>query len=155
MLYRAYSNLLKKEDSNLLDFIFFHQQPLQRFEDYLKTKKIPFEHDTEFQASVEEAGYTISISDDYDLEMIEEIEAFYDEMMDLNEQLVSEEEGGNEIKNAGITVNLSNGSTVLADVDPNLIYKLSNALSPDEIMQLVSAITDAVEKPDQRPLCKR
>ncbi len=138
----------------MLDFIFFHKLPLQRFEAYLKSKDIPFEHDIEFQASVEESGFTISISDDYELEIIEEIEDFYDEMMDLNEQLVSEEDS-EEIKNAGITVNLSDGSTVLADVDPNLIYKLSSALSPAEIMQLVSAIADAVENPDKRPLCKR
>ncbi len=139
----------------MLDFIFFHEQPLQRFEDFLKARNIPFEHDTEFQASVEESGYTISISDDYDLDTIEEIEEFYDEMMDLNEQLVSDEEGSNEIKNAGITVNLADGTTVLADVDPNLIYKLSTALKPDEIMQLVNAIAEAVENPDKRPLCKR
>ncbi|MCU7939968.1 MAG: hypothetical protein KZQ64_10190 [gamma proteobacterium symbiont of Bathyaustriella thionipta] len=76
-------------------------------------------------------------------------------MMELNEALISAEEGGEEIKNAGITVNLSDGSTVLADVDPNLIYKLSEALNPQEILQLVNAIADAVENPDKRPLCKR
>ncbi len=139
----------------MLDFIFFHKQPLQRFEDFLKAKNIPYEHDTEFQASVEEAGFTISISDDYDLDTIEQIEDFYDEMMDLNAQLVSEQEGSNEIKNAGITVNLSDGSTVLADVDPDLIYKLSTTLTPEEILELVNAIANAVENPDQRPLCKR
>ena len=68
---------------------------------------------------------------------------------------MSDEEGSNEIKNAGITVNLADGTTVLADVDPNLIYKLSTALKPDEILQLVNAITEAVENPDKRPLCKR
>jgi hypothetical protein len=97
----------------------------------------------------------VSINDDYELNIIAEIEDFYDEMMIFNEALVSLEEGDDEIKNAGISVNLSNGETVLADVDPMLIYKLSSALTPDEIMSLVSAIADAVENPDQRPLCKR
>jgi len=44
---------------------------------------------------------------------------------------------------------------ILADVDANLIYKLSEALSPQEILELVNAIASAVENPDQRPLCKR
>ena len=100
-------------------------------------------------------GFTVSISDDCELDMIEKIEDYYDEMMDLNETLVSAEEGHAEIKNAGISVNLSDGSVVLADVNPNLIYKLSTALSPEEIMELVNAIADAVENPDTRPLCKR
>lgn len=70
----------------------------------------------------------MSISDEYDLSLIDKIELYYDEMMELNEQLISAAEGHTEIKNAGISVNLSNGDVVLADVNPNLIYKLSLAL---------------------------
>lgn len=128
---------------------------MQYFQSFLDSLKIPYKSNTEFQKSIEEAGFTVSISDDCELDMIEKIEDYYDEMMDLNETLVSAEEGHAEIKNAGISVNLSDGSVVLADVNPNLIYKLSTALSPEEIMELVNAIADAVENPDTRPLCKR
>lgn len=139
----------------MLEFIFFHQTPKKRFETFLDSLKVPYKSDTQFQESIEEAGFTVNISDHYELDIIDKIEDFYDEMMDLNEELVSEQEAGAEIKNAGISVNLSDGSVVLADVDPNLIYKLSGALTPAEIMELVSAIADAVENPDSRPLCKR
>lgn len=139
----------------MLDFIFFHETPMKKFQTYLDSEKIPYENDTEFQASIEETGFTVSISDEYELDVIDKVEKYYDEMMELNEALISTEEGEEEIKNAGITVNLSDGTTVLADVDPNLIYKLSEALKPQEILQLVNAIADAVENPDKRPLCKR
>lgn len=139
----------------MLDFIFFHETPMKKFQTYLDSEKIPYENDTEFQASIEETGFTVSISDEYELDVIDKVEEYYDEMMELNEALISTEEGEEEIKNAGITVNLSDGTTVLADVDPNLIYKLSEALKPQEILQLVNAIADAVENPDKRPLCKR
>lgn len=139
----------------MLDFIFFHETPMKKFQTYLDSEKIPYENDTEFQASIEETGFTVSISDEYELDVIDKVEQYYDEMMELNEALISTEEGEEEIKNAGITVNLSDGTTVLADVDPNLIYKLSEALKPQEILQLVNAIADAVENPDKRPLCKR
>ena len=128
---------------------------MKKFQTYLDSEKIPYENDTEFQASIEETGFTVSISDEYELDVIDKVEEYYDEMMELNEALISTEEGEEEIKNAGITVNLSDGTTVLADVDPNLIYKLSEALKPQEILQLVNAIADAVENPDKRPLCKR
>ena len=138
----------------MLDFIFFHQTPMKKFQVYLDSEKIPYKNDTEFQASIEETGFTVSISDEYELDIIDKVESYYDDMMELNEALVSAEEE-DEIKNAGITVNLSDGTTVLADVDPNLIYKLSEALNPQEILQLVNAIADAVENPDKRPICKR
>lgn len=141
----------------MLDFIFFHEIPVKKFQNFLKSEKIPYENDTVFQASVEETGFTISISDEYELDIIDKVEEYYDEMMDLNAELISVEEEKNEgeIENAGISVNLADGSTVLADVDPNLIYKLSEALTPKEILELINAIASAVENPDKRPLCKR
>ncbi len=139
----------------MLDFIFFHETPMKKFQTYLESENIPYKNDTEFQASVEETGFTISIGDDYELDIVEKIEDYYDEMMELNAELIADEEDENAIQTAGITVNLSDGTTVMADVDPNLIYKLSEALTPKEILELVNAIASAVEKPDQRPLCKR
>lgn len=141
----------------MLDFIFFHETPLKKFQGFLDGEEIAYENDTEFQASVEETGFTVSISDDYELDVIDKIEDYYDEMMDLNAQLISieAEENEGEIENAGISVNLADGSTVLADVDPNLIYKLSATLTPEEILELINAIASAVENPDNRPLCKR
>jgi hypothetical protein len=139
----------------VLDFIFFHQSPMKKFQTFLKILQIPSERATEYQKSIEETGYTVSISDEYELDIVEKIEDYYDQMMDLSEELVSDEEGSSEIKNAGISVNLSDGRVVLADVEPNLIYKLSSALTPEEIMTIVNAIADAVENPDSRALCQR
>lgn len=139
----------------MLDYIFFHQTPLKKFQGFLDGEKIPYKNDTEFQASVEETGFTISISDDYELDILDKVESYYDDMMELNAELVSAEENEDSIENAGISVNLADGTTVLADVDPNLIYKLSEALTPDEVLGLVNAIASAVENPDKRPLCKR
>ena len=139
----------------MLDFIFFHQKPMQNFQVFLDSIEIPYQSHTKFQESIEEDGYSIEINESYDLELLQKIENYYDEMMELTEDIISNEEGASEIKNAGITVNLSNGDVVLADVNPNIIYKLSVALDADEILELVSAIADAVENPDIRPLCKR
>jgi len=139
----------------MLEFIFFHKEPVKQFQHYLNSKKIPYINGLEYQASIDEEGFTISIGENYELETIAEVEDYYDDMMELNENIVSAQEDNEEIKTAGISVNLSDGSTVLANVDPNLIFKLSEALEPLEILQLVSAIADAVENPDKRPLCKR
>lgn len=139
----------------MLEFIFFHNTPMQRFQKFLRDLNIPYKNDTQFQESIDEVGLTVSINDDHELEIINKVEDFYDEMMNLTETIVSAEEDDKEIKNAGISVTLSDGKTVLADVDPELVYKLSSALSANEILHLVNAIVDAVENPDSRPLCER
>lgn len=139
----------------MLDYIFFHHTPFELFKQFLEQRQIPFKSGSAFQESIDEEGLTISISEELDSELLDKLELYYDKMMEMNQGLVSELEETNEIKNAGISVNLSDGSVVLADIDPDLIYKLSRALNPDEIRQLVSAIADAVENPDSRPLCKR
>ena len=108
---------------------------MQGFQKFLDSLEVPYQSHTKFEESIEEEGYSIEISENYD------------EMMELTEEIISNEEGDSEIKNAGITVNLSYGDMVLADVNPNIIYKLSVALGVDEILELVSAIADAVEKP--------
>jgi len=139
----------------MLDYIFFHNTPYELFKQFLDRHHVPFQTGSEFQESINEDGLTISINDELDSEILDKLELYYDEMMEMNETLISELEAGNEIKNAGISVFLSDGSVVLADIDHDLIYKLSQALNPDEIRQLVSAIADTVENPDMRPLCKR
>ncbi len=139
----------------MLDYIFFHTQPYELFIKFLEEHQIPFQAAEEFQQSINENGLIISVSDELENSLLEKLEIYYDEMMEMNESLTSKLEEGNETKNAGISVNLSDGSVVLADIDPDLIYKLSLALTPDEIQLLVSAIADAVENPDHRTLCKR
>jgi hypothetical protein len=48
-----------------------------------------------------------------------------------------------------------NGTSVYADVSPELLHKIMQAVTPEELGDLVNAIADAVEQPDSRPLCKR
>ncbi|MCU7939969.1 MAG: hypothetical protein KZQ64_10195 [gamma proteobacterium symbiont of Bathyaustriella thionipta] len=65
----------------MLDFIFFHETPMKKFQTFLDSEKIPYENDTEFQASIEETGLTVSISDEYELDIIDKVENYYDDMM--------------------------------------------------------------------------
>ena len=53
----------------------------------------------------------------------------------------------------GIVVHLSDGSQSLARVDPSMVRRILSVLSPDELGQFVAKIADAVEKPDNSPIC--
>jgi hypothetical protein len=54
----------------------------------------------------------------------------------------------------GIVVHLSDGSQSLARVDPNMMRRILSVLTPDELGQFVAKIADAVEHPDDSPICE-
>lgn len=97
----------------------------------------------------------VALPEDLDDALDEKVELYYDQMLDLNESLVAEEEGQAHVHTAGVNVTLNDGRVVQAAVDPQLMQKLLEVVSPQELGDLVNAIADAVENPDERPFCQR
>lgn len=71
---------------------------MQGFQKFLDLLEVPYQSHTEFQESIEEDGYSIEISENYDLELLQKIENYYDEMIELTEDIISNEEGASEVK---------------------------------------------------------
>ncbi|WP_456406418.1 hypothetical protein [Thiolapillus sp.] len=132
----------------MLEYVFFHAQPFEQFLDYL--------HELGLRPEVEqdEDCWEARLPEDLDDALSEKIEARYDQLMDLNQQLFDQEQDG-DYHTAGVVVNLSNGETVYAQVDPVLLGKIMGVLTPVEFGDVVNAIVDAVEQPDERSLCQR
>lgn len=134
----------------MLEYIFFHQRPWQMFIGFLQQKGLSpqFEH--------EEQGFMVRIPEATGDELMDDIEAYYDEMLDMNEELfMAESEEGQHIHTAGVSVNLKDGRTVQAAVEPELLNRMLDVISPEELGQLINCIVDAVEDPDERPFCQR
>jgi len=136
----------------MLEYVFFHQQPLDQFCKFLQLKSVPFQQ-VESSESLLLAIEEQSIDD----AMADLIDDYYDEMLDLDQSiydqgLLKDEEN---YAAAGVVVNLMDGQSVYADVPGDLLRKIMDVLSPQELGDLVNAIADAVENPDQRALCKR
>lgn len=135
----------------MLEFVFFDPQPRKRFADFLRARGLaPTER---------EDGETqlVAIPEDVDDALLDAIEVFYDEMMALDRELfeagAAGDGGGHQA--AGVVLNLASGETVYARVDPQLLSRIMEVLTPQEFGQVVNAIVDAVEHPDDRPLCHR
>ena len=141
------------DDQLTLEYIFFHQQQYQKFKQFLESRNIEMLKEGIDETDVE--GFVIHIQDNLDDEISEEIEDFYDEMMDFSETLVADESEDNESSRVGLNVTLMDGRSVLAEVEPDVLNRILTVVSHQELGNLVDAIADAVENPDQRPLCKR
>jgi len=133
----------------MLEYIFFDERPWRRFIDYLESLGLAP------QASSGDEGWLVALPEDLDDETDGRIEAYYDQMLEMNESLVAEEEGQDHVHTAGVNVTLADGRVVQAAVDPKLMRRILSAISPEELGDLVNVIVDAVENPDERPFCQR
>ena len=136
----------------MLEYVFFHEEPVRRFNSFLTGLGL--------SAGNRDSGESLLVTleeESVDDETADRIDAFYDEMFDLDQQLYDSgtQEDSENFGSAGVVVNLMNGTSVYADVSPELLHKIMQALTPEELGDLVNAIADAVEQPDSRPLCKR
>ena len=137
----------------MLEFIFFHQKPFNLFLEKLSNKSLQYET----SANEEEAEYEVRMDENIDDELLEEIEDIYDELMEMNQQLVDEEEGqsSSNYHLASITVTLADGTVSYAKIPPQLLTKVMQVITPEELGEIVTAVADAVENPDDRSMCQR
>lgn len=135
----------------MLDYVFFNDEPMNLFHAYLEKQGVP--------ATVTrmEENYEIAIPEDLDDELVDNIEDYYDEVSDLDQRLLEEAQGNNEdnYHMASILVTLQDGRSSYADVSPELLSKIMQVITPQELGEVVKAITRAVENPDDRLFCQR
>lgn len=134
----------------MLEYVFFDQRPFQQFLEFLHQQEL------EPGTRIADELYEVQLPEDLDEQLSERIEKFYDEMLELNQQLFDQEQAGDtDYHAAGVVVNLQSGQTVYANVNPELLGKVMAVLTPEEFGNVVNAIVDAVERPDDRTLCQR
>ena len=100
--------------------------------------------------------FTVRLPEDLDEVTLEKLENDYDKLMDIDRDLTEQQQdSANDIHAAGITIQLKDGRVVCASVTPELLNKVMQSISTEELNTLVCAITEAVESPDERSLCQR
>ena len=134
----------------MLEYVFFDQRPFQRFVEFLRQQGL------KPGTRIADELYEVQLPEDLDEQLNESIESFYDEMLEFNQQLFDQEQAGDtDYHAAGVVVNLQSGETVYANVNPELLGKIMSVLSPQEFGDVVNAIVDAVEQPDDRTMCQQ
>ncbi|MCG7928737.1 MAG: hypothetical protein N0C88_20510 [Candidatus Thiodiazotropha lotti] len=133
----------------MLEYVFFDKRPWQDFVDYLKQLGLAIE------TAQDDDEWLVYVPEELDDETDEKIEARYETLLEMNERLIADQQGGAHVELAGINVSLMDGRVVQAAVDPQLINRLLQVISVEELGELVSAVAQAVEQGDERSLCQR
>ena len=135
----------------MIEYIFFHVKPSELFCHYLSQRNIPYETNKD-ETDIE--GLLVCLADDLDDDISDEIEIYYDELLELDESLLVENPEDT-IDQAGLAVTLNNGDSTFASIDPDVLNRILTVVTKDEVAAFIDAIVNAVEQPDERPICKR
>ena len=133
----------------MFEYIFFREDNRDVFTEYLKQKNI------ETKLSNTHDGMLVSIDEDINDELLDEVDEIYDGLMIECEKKIAEEEEGQYLSAAGITINLKDGRSIEAAVAPEILNRILTKLSITELDDFIQSIVDAVEQPDERPFCQQ
>ncbi|MCP4272355.1 MAG: hypothetical protein GY781_10370 [Gammaproteobacteria bacterium] len=134
-----------------LEYLFYSSSIFDRFVDTLNKKSIPW---TKTQEMINNASIVLITEDDIE-EYWDEIDDLYDELAIEDQRL--EESGSNnpdDISTAGIHIALKNNGQTIAQVNPDILNRILDVLSPDEFAEFVDIIAKSVEDPNDTPICK-
>jgi hypothetical protein len=127
----------------MLEYIFFHESLRDQFVNFLRERGV------EMQLS-EADGLMVAIPDDLDDALNEAIEQRYDLLLQEHTDVM---EGILEKDVAGVRVLLGDGTPATIRFDPDLLARVLQSISMEELRDMVQAIAEQVEHPDDRPLC--
>ncbi len=130
----------------MLEFILFHEKPLELFRKFLEEKGLGAVY------TKEDEYYQVALPDDLDDDLWDEVEEKHAELLEMN-QALHYKENPEEMPLASIVVTLKEGQKVDAMVSPDILMRLLDSISFEELDEVVAAITYAVENPNAPSFC--
>jgi molybdopterin converting factor small subunit len=136
----------------MLDYIFFDSKLSGKFKNHLTKVGIEFksENDENF-GSVQ--GEIVSIDDDTQDDVLEDLQALYEDLQDELEKMLEQTEDALIMNAAGMEVKLKDGSICTLRVSPDVITRILSVLEFEELQAFVDNIAKSVEDPDSGHFC--
>ena len=133
----------------MFEYMFFDEELRQRFVTFTHARGV------ECALSPDQMGLLAAVPEDIDETVSDELDAYYDELMEEQADRTDALDGDATHQAAGIRVTLSDGRPCMIRLEPALANRLLAAFSLEEMQELVNAIALSVENPEDAPLCKR
>ena len=98
----------------------------------------------------------VLVDEDLDEEMQDRVDEMNDLLLDESAGIADEEDDSPDaVHLVGIQFQRSNGVVGMVRITPELANRLHRCLDMVELQALVQTVVDAVENPDNGPLCRR
>lgn len=131
----------------MLEYVFFDNTIRDKFADFLRERGVAYTLNDEDGACIAE------VPEDLDDAIGDEIDNCYEILLQETAELMEGTEDGLEKNVAGVHVALSDGSACTIRLDPDLLARVLNCISMEELRDMAQTIAEGVENPDNRPLC--
>jgi beta-phosphoglucomutase-like phosphatase (HAD superfamily) len=133
----------------MLEYVLFAESLRNRFTTWLDDNGI------DYRTAGGEEELLVLISEDLDEITQDSIDEQYEQLLEESASLADEQDDSpGAVHRVGIQFQRNDGTTGLVRISPELANRLSRCLDMVELQAFVQTIVDAVEIPDDRPLCK-
>lgn len=138
------------------EYTFFNQNIAEKFIIFLDQQHIDSRLDQEEVISGD-ITYTVILTSQITDPAVETIEQYYDELL-FGEQAAlidGNSESGALADVCGIQIQLKDGDFTTVAIQPDIMNKLLEVLSVDEIQTFISQVAEDIEEPKSGPICRR
>jgi hypothetical protein len=109
----------------------------------------------DYRTAVNGEELLVLINEDIDEDTQDRIDEQYDQLLEESARIADEEDDSPDaVHLVGIQFQRNDGSVGLVRITPELANRLHRCLDMIELQTFVQTVVDAVENPDNRPLCK-
>lgn len=127
----------------MLEYVFFDEGIRDKFIEQLKGKGVAVSGDE----------LIVEVPEDLDTGLADEVDHLYEKLLQETAELMEEGEDALEKNVMGVHVALEDGTACTIRLDPELIARLLNCISMEELRDMAQTIAEGVQNPDNRPLC--
>lgn len=132
----------------MMEYMFFDRELRDRFVRQAK------EQGVECTLQDDEMGIIAAVPEDLPDDVVDALEACYDQLLEEQSELIDQTEGGLKKHVAGVRLDLPGGRSCMVKLDPDMANRLFAAFSLDEVQELFAAVAASIENPNDAPLCK-
>lgn len=133
----------------MFEYMFFDHDLRQQFIRFAHGHGVPCE------ATEDSMGLVASVAEDIPEPVSDELDRYYDELLELQAERVDQIDGAATHQAAGVRVTLDDGRPCMIKLDPDLANQLLSAFTLEEVQTLVQAIARSLANPDDGPICRR
>jgi hypothetical protein len=130
----------------MLEYVFFDEGIRDKFVEELAAKGVTV-------STTDEDGCIAEVPEDLDDKLADEVDYLYEKLLQETAALMEEGEGAFEKNVMGVMVALEDGTPCTIRLNPDLVARLLNCISMEELRDLAQTIAEGVQNPDNRPLC--
>lgn len=133
----------------MFEYMFFDHDLRQQFISFAHGHGVPCE------VTEDSMGLVASVAEDIPEPVSDELDRYYDELLELQAERVDLADGVATHQAAGVRVTLDDGRPCMIKLDPDMANQLFSAFTLEEVQTLIQAIARSVANPDDGPICRR